>query len=160
MKIKLIKNYTPEIIKLYEEIKLNTFTLWDNDYPSEELIKFDIARNGLWGVFEGKKLIAVSFAGQRIEDGEESFTWKHNFKKRGTFARIGVDPKFQHKGVATQLVKFIIENLKEEGFDGVRILVGTNNFNALKLYDKFGFENCGEVERFDHKYYLYELSLI
>ena len=39
-----------EIILLYDEIKRTTYTLWDDNYPSKELIEWDIERNGLWGL--------------------------------------------------------------------------------------------------------------
>ena len=161
MEIKrLTKKYIGDIMSLYDDIRNNTYTLWDNNYPSEELVNYDIERNGLWGVFDKNKLIAISFAGERCEDNEEDFTWKDSFKKRGTFARIGVSPTYQNKGIGTLLVNFILNNLKNEGFDGVRILVGTQNTNAIKLYSKFGFVNCGTTERYGHEYYLFELRIL
>lgn len=161
MEIKLLaKENKEEILKLYQDIKNGTFTLWGDDYPSEELIEWDIERSGLYGVFENGELIAISFAGERCEDGEEDFTWKDSFNRKGTFARIGVSPQHQNKGIGTILVDFILKELKNQGFDGVRILVGKNNQNAKKLYKKFGFYNCGEVSRYGHEYYLFELRLI
>ena len=161
MEIKLltIENFE-QIKELYDDIRCNTYTLWDDGYPSDELIKWDIERKGLWGVFDSERLVAISFAGERCEDDEEGFTWQQDFKRRGTFARIGVAPSHQNKGVGTFLVDFILSNLKEQGFDGVRILVGINNNNAIKLYTKFGFVNCGQTERYGHEYYLFELRLI
>lgn len=160
MKIKkLTKNNISEIKNLYDEIRNGTYTLWDDGYPSEELINYDIERNGLWGVFDRGVLIAISFVGERCEDGEECFTWKDSFNRRGTFARIGVLPKYQNQGIGTLLVKFILEELKQQNFDGVRILVGTENKNAIKLYSKFGFINCGKIKRYNHEYYLFELRL-
>lgn len=160
MEIRLLtKENIEEIKNLYADIKKNTYTLWDDNYPSEELILWDIERKGLWGVFDNKTLIAITFIGERCEDGEENFTWQDTFKKRGTFARIGVSPKYQNKGIGTYLVDFVLKNLKVQGFDGVRILVGTKNLNAINLYLKFGFINCGKVQRFGHEYYLYELRL-
>ena len=156
---KLTKEYLQEILDLYEEIKNGCYTLWDKDYPSEELVCFDIERDGLWGVFQGGELIAVCYAGQRCEDGEEGFSWKKSFSKRGTFARIGVSPRYQNQGIGTFLVRFVLQVLKKQGFDGVRILVGTKNENAIKLYQKFGFENCGTAERYGHDYFLFELEL-
>lgn len=161
MQIKLLTNkYIKEIKNIYQDIRENSYTLWDNDYPSEELIKWDIERKGLWGVFDNNALIAICFAGERCEDGEEDFSWKYKFSKRGTFARIGVSPKYQNKGIGTLLVDVVLKKLRSQGFDGVRILVGTQNVNAIKLYTKFKFINCGKTKRLDHEYYLFELRLI
>ena len=161
MEIRLLTNENiNEIKELYTDIKNNTYTLWDENYPSEELIIWDIERKGLWGVFNNETLIAITFIGKRCEDGEEDFAWHDTFKKRGTFARIGVASKYQNKGIGTMLVDFILKELKSRGFDGVRILVGTQNTNAIKLYSKFGFNNCGSVERYGQHYYLFELRLI
>jgi hypothetical protein len=61
MKIKLLTNDNiNEIKNLYDNIRKNTYTLWDNDYPNEELIKLDIERKGLWGVFSNDELIAIN----------------------------------------------------------------------------------------------------
>lgn len=161
MNIKRLTNNDVNAIKeIYSDIRKNTYTLWDDNYPSEELILWDIERNGLWGMFDDQRLIAITFIGERCEDDEEDFTWKDTFKKRGTFARIGVAPEYQNKGIGTQLVKFALDELRGQGFDGVRILVGVNNTNAIKLYLKFGFINCGKTERYDHEYYLFEQRLI
>jgi GNAT superfamily N-acetyltransferase len=160
MEIKLLtKKDIKKIKSLYEDIKNNTYTLWDKKYPNEDLIKWDIERKGLWGVFDDKSLIAICFAGERCEDGEENYTWREDLKKRGTFARIGVSPSHQNKGIGTYLVDFILKKLKEQNFDGVRILVGTENENAIKLYTKFGFKNCGQIEKYGLEYYLFELRL-
>lgn len=160
MEIKKLKSeQLDEILALYKDIKNNTYTIWDKDYPSKELVLYDIERNGLWGVFDKNTLVGVCFCGERCEDGEEDFTWKDTFNKRGTFARIGISPAYQNQGIATMLVKFVLEDLQKQGFDGVRILVGTKNENAQKLYKKFGFYNCGETHRYGHNYYLYELRI-
>lgn len=160
MEIRLLTiNDIYHIKELYKDIRENTYTLWDENYPNEELIKWDIERNGLYGVFDNNKLIAISFLGERCEEGENDFTWKDLFNKRGTFARIGVSPEYQNKGIGTLLVGFVLKELKHRGFDGVRILVGTQNTNAIKLYSKFGFTNCGITQKYGHEYYLFELRI-
>ena len=52
-----------------------------------------------------------------------------------------------------------IDDLKQKGYVGVRIMVNIRNVNAINLYIKLGFFNCGEVERFNQRYYLLELRL-
>ena len=81
---KLKKENMKEIMALYADIKTNSHTFWEDDYPNEEIVNFDIERNGLYGGYENGSLVAICFAGQRCEDGEENFTWKQPFKKRAS----------------------------------------------------------------------------
>lgn len=148
-----------KIMALYNEIKEHSINFWDKNYPNEEIARCDIEKNGLYGVFISNKLIGISFLGQRCEENEEGFTWNENFSNRGTFSRIGVSPAYQHQGIATALVKFILEELKNRGFDGVRILVEKDNSNALGLYKKFNFNICGEAYRYGHNFWLMEKRL-
>lgn len=160
MKIKKLEiSDIDKIVALYDDIKRNTINFWDDDYPSKELICWDIERNGLWGVFDGKNLVAICFAGERCEDGEQNYTWQKAFARRGTFARLGVASTHQRKGVATKLVSFVLNELKIQGFDGCRILVETENRGAIGLYSKLGFTNCGKVDKFGHTYFLFERGL-
>lgn len=148
-----------QIEELYRDIKENSITFWDKDYPSTQLIKYDIERKGLWGAFEGDELVGICFAGERCEDNERGFEWKENFARRGTFARFGVAPHCQNKGIGSRLISFVLDKLREENFDGVRILVECDNQKAIKLYSKFKFNNCGKTTRGSHDYYLLELRL-
>lgn len=148
-----------KIVALYDDIKSNTVNFWDDDYPSRELICWDIERDGLWGVFDANNLVAICFAGERCEDGEQNYTWQRNFNRRGTFARLGVASTHQRKGIATKLVNFVLNDLKKQGFDGCRILVETENHGAIGLYSKLGFTNCGQVDKFGHTYFLFERGL-
>lgn len=156
---KLRKNEIDQIMSLYSDIKTNSKTFWEDDYPNEEIVFFDIERNGLYGGFVNGKLVAICFAGQRVEENEEDFTWKRPFKKRASFARIGVSPSCQRMGLATEMLNRVFDDLRKEGFDGVRILVERSNEKAKNLYKKFGFENVGETSRYGHDFYLYEKAL-
>lgn len=156
---KLNKENLKEIMLLYNDIKTNSHTFWEDGYPNEELVLFDIERNGLYGGFQNGKLVAICFAGERCEENEEDFTWKQPFKKRASFVRIGVSPSVQRCGLAKQMLERVFADLRKEGFDGVRILVEKHNEKAKNLYHKFGFENVGETNRYGHEFYLYEMKL-
>ena len=55
------------------------------------------------------------------------------------------------------LLKNIIRTSKEKGYDGIRMLVSKSNMPALAMYDKNGFERCGEVNKFDMDFYCYQI---
>ena len=73
-------------------------------------------------------------------------------------ARIGVNPVFQNQGIGTIILQHIITAMKEKGFDGMRFIVSKTNPAALALYDKNGFERCGEAFVFDIDWYCYQMK--
>ena len=52
---------------------------------------------------------------------------------------IGVRPDYQGRGVASELIKNYIANLKKAGVENIYILVDWNNWGMLRLFEKFGF---------------------
>ena len=52
---------------------------------------------------------------------------------------IVVDSKERHKGIGTKLLKYFEENYLQKD-DEIYLEVAVNNENALKLYQKFGYE--------------------
>lgn len=57
--------------------------------------------------------------------------------------RIGVAPKHQGKGVATNLLKRVFADTDVE----VMLMARKDNRGALRLYHKFGFEIVAQTER-------------
>ena len=52
---------------------------------------------------------------------------------------IGVGPDYQRNGVASELIKNYITNLKKAGVENIYILVDWNSWGMLRLFEKFGF---------------------
>lgn len=52
---------------------------------------------------------------------------------------IAVHPDYQRKGVATQLMQYIVEDAKNNSVRYVMLDVRANNIIAFSLYSKFGF---------------------
>ncbi|MDT7886996.1 MAG: ribosomal protein S18-alanine N-acetyltransferase [Thermoproteota archaeon] len=62
---------------------------------------------------------------------------------------IAVLPEFRNKGIATNLMKELLNKAKEKGIKKVVLEVKTNNLEAIKLYKKFNFE----IKGIKSKYY-------
>lgn len=150
----------PKIIDVYNEIKLKTNTVWEDDYPSVELIKWDIDRKGLYAlVTKQNEIVAIAYAGKRNEEDDSCCEWKLDIKNRATFARFGVNPKFQRQGYGRKMLVEIFDMLKRQGFDGVRILVEPLNLNAIGLYKKMNFKNSGIAHKNGKDYIMLEKFL-
>ena len=121
---------------------------------SKETAENDINNDWLYTLKKHDKIIAVASVGDF--DELRDLHWKP--KKPCELARIGVKPAFQKQGIGTIILQNIIKTAKEKGYDGIRMLVSKTNSAALALYDKNGFERCGEVFKFDIDFYCYQIT--
>jgi ribosomal protein S18 acetylase RimI-like enzyme len=63
----------------------------------------------------------------------------------GWISTIGVDPDYQHKGVARKLSLEFIKNLKVIGVSVVYTLVNWSDWDLLKFFHAMGFTRGGEM---------------
>lgn len=143
-----------EIVSIYHRLVGTPGCTWDLDYPSQETAENDIKNNWLYTLKKHGKIVAVASVGDIDELRDLQWTPKNPCE----LARIGVDPSFQKQGMGTMILKNILRIAKEKGYDGITMLVSKTNMAALALYDKNGFEKCGEVFKFDIDFYCYEIT--
>lgn len=63
----------------------------------------------------------------------------------GWLSIIGVDPDYQHKGVARRLSQEFIKNLKSINVSVIYTLVNWNDWDLLKFYKAMGFTRGGDM---------------
>jgi ribosomal protein S18 acetylase RimI-like enzyme len=63
----------------------------------------------------------------------------------GWISTIGVDPDYQHKGVARKLSQEFIKNVKAIGVSVVYTLVNWSDWDLLKFFRAMGFTRGGEM---------------
>lgn len=143
-----------EIMGLYHSIIGTPGCTWSLDYPNKENAESDIRRNSLYILKYDDKIVAVAAAGSFNE--LDHLHWK--MKKPCELARIGVIPTMQKQGVGTIILQYVINSMKRKNFDGIRMLVSKTNSAALALYNKNGFEMCGETFMFGIDFYCYQMT--
>jgi len=63
----------------------------------------------------------------------------------GWISTIGVDPVYQHRGVARRLSEEFISNLKAIGVTNVYTLVNWNDWDLLTFFRSMGFTRGGDM---------------
>ncbi|MDI6762275.1 MAG: GNAT family N-acetyltransferase [Thermodesulfobacteriota bacterium] len=63
----------------------------------------------------------------------------------GWLSIIGVDPDYQHKGVARRLSQEFVKNLKAIGVSVIYTLVNWNDWDLLKFFHEMGFTRGGDM---------------
>ena len=73
--------------------------------------------------------------------------------------RLAIDPEFQKKGYAKQLMTFSFEYAKTKNFNSIRLDTFSGNpFNNI-FYSNLGFEKLGEIyfrKQSDKPFYCFE----
>lgn len=124
------------------------------EYPSKESAKADIEGESLYVLKKNGEIIAVASAGGFDELGHLQWTPE----KPCELARIGVVPRLQSKGIGTLILQNVIHATRKKGFDGIQMLVSKTNPAALALYEKNGFERCGETFMYGTDFYCYQIK--
>ncbi len=62
--------------------------------------------------------------------------------------RICIDPDYRKKGYADDLMNYLIDVMVEKNLDRIILEVAADNIPALKLYDKYGFQDLHVREKY------------
>lgn len=145
-----------KIMLIYKDVIKNTFTTWNELYPAIDIIAEDISNKSFYVLKNDKEIVAVSYLGVNENEDEN---WKYKLQNPLGIARICVSTKYQHKGIGTQMLKLLINQAKTLGADGLHFHVATINTNAIKMYEKVGFKNCGlGKSNYGFDFYKFELK--
>ena len=113
-------------------------------YPSEEVIRGDIALGNLYYMLEGEAIAAavVLMTGQEPE--YDPLPWTCGVRP-GIFHRLAVHPSMQGAGLGGIVLDDVLQLLRRSGCDCVRCDTSERNHHAIRLYEKLGFRRCGTL---------------
>lgn len=121
MKILKYKNkYFDDVLAIYNQL-----------FPrlSDEQLDFEINKNPFSELYLiGKNENIVGFV--------QYYDQQDNYE----IAYIGVLKKYQRQKNASKLLSFLVEQAKDNDLDNINLEVRTKNKDAIKLYQKFGFQ--------------------
>ena len=140
-----------EILSLYRAQIGREYCPWNEEYPSNEAIDWDLSRDALFVMkVNGKIKAAVSI--EEDEDTGRLSCWDKNLEPVGELARVAVLPEEQSKGLGRIMLQFGMDELKRRGFKGIHILVNKNNTKAIRCYAVFGFCMVGECHMYEQDF--------
>lgn len=149
----------PEVLALYRLQLGREFCPWSEQYPGEKEIAFDLSRDALLIMRseEGALLAAISLD---LDENVEALTcWDPDLTPVCELSRIAVHPDHQGKGIAREMIRYAMEQLRQQGYRGVHMLVNRYNQKALRSYAVFGFTQAGECGLYQQPYLCMEKQL-
>ena len=152
------ENDREQVLKLYQAQKGREFCAWDEDYPSNETIDYDLSRDALFVMKEeGRVIAAISVEIDEDVDGLDC--WNRDLFPGGGLARLAVDPKMQNRGIGRKMLEYGMNALRKQGYKSIHFLVNKHNIKAIRCYAGFGFDVAGECFMFDQDFFCYEKAL-
>lgn len=148
-----------EILALYRSLVGTEYCAWTADYPNEETIEFDLSRDSLFCLKNEQGTIIGVISIDQDEAVEQLSCWSKDKQPSAELSRLGVHPEYQNQGVARQLLKFGMEELRKRGKRSVHFLVCKTNRKAIRSYDKLHFDVVGECALFCEEWWCYEKDL-
>ncbi len=147
-----------EILSLYRAQIGREYCPWDEEYPSNEAIDWDLSRDALFVMkVNGSIKAAVSIEEDKVVD--RFSCWDKKLEPVGELARVAVLPEEQSKGLGRIMLQFGMDELKRRGFKGIHILVNKNNTKAIRCYAVFDFCMVGECYMYEQDFLCYEREL-
>ena len=162
MRMNTIKKAAEEdrnaILKLYRT-RLYGPADWNEYYPNEETIEFDLSRDALFVMKNDAGELIATISIDEDQEVDSLTVWDENIAPAGELARLCVREDMQNQGIARRLLQHGMEELKKQGKRSVHFLVCKTNKKALRSYEKLHFDVVGESDLFDEDWWCYEKEL-
>ena len=149
-----------EILRLYKTQLGREFCPWDEIYPGEKEIEFDLSRDALFVMKDEKEKIIASISIDEDEAVEKLECWTPELQPGKELSRLAVDPDYQNHGFAREMLQYGMQVLYSQGYKSVHFLVNGHNKKALRSYAALNFQTVGECELYDQPFLCYEKALI
>ena len=155
-----------EVFNIYQicrkELEKNNILMWDDNYPTRDLIQKEIEAGTIFLIKKRDKIICSFVLSDYLDDLWEPIGWQdNNFLGLHLLA---VHPDYQRQGYGEKIVKFSENYAKVNSYSSIHLDVLSKNEAALNLYKNKGYKKVGELI-FDFKpagfqeYYCYEKIL-
>ncbi|MGN0688407.1 MAG: GNAT family N-acetyltransferase [Oscillospiraceae bacterium] len=147
-----------EILALYKTMLYGPAD-WNEYYPNEDTIDFDLSRNALFVMKNSEGQIIAALSIDEDEEIDKLPCWSRELFPGSELARLCVRKDMQNQGIAKQMMQYVFEVLRAQGKRSVHILVKTGHAAALSSYSAIGFQAVGECNLFDKDFVCMEIRL-
>jgi GNAT superfamily N-acetyltransferase len=127
-----------------QAMRANGIYQWDEIYPNEEIIAEDVKSHSLYVLVDGEVCIAAITLNQKQDPAYEKVQWLGG-EPVLVAHRLCVSPANQGKGSGSGLMDFAEEHAKQNAYASIRLDAYTGNLAAVRLYERRGYRNAGQV---------------
>lgn len=124
---------------------------WQYGYPTRDIVKEDIILGRSFVACDGDDICAT-FA--LMMNGEPTYkkiycgAWLSDGEYLALH-RIAIESSHRGKGIAEQIIEFLVNFAREKDYVSVRVDTHEGNIPMRKMLEKNGFEYCGTIHLLD-----------
>lgn len=144
------------IMELYRTMVGKEGCTWSEDYPSMEILLRDIKKKNEFCMKDNNGNIVAAIAIDEDEAVGNLNVWSGKYKNAGELSRLAVREDCQNHGIAKEIIRYVREEMKKRGYDGIHFLASKTNPAALACYKKMDVEVVGETFLYDTDWWCYE----
>ena len=137
----------------------NNIFQWNEHYPNIETFENDALNENLYVLEINKKLIGCLVISHEMDEFYMKVKWQTPNHNNIYLHRLAVDPSYQKKGYAKQLMNFSFEYAKVNSIKSIRLDTFSGNpFNNI-FYSNLGFKKLGKIyfrKQCDKPFYCFE----
>ena len=156
----------PKILSLTRACALhmseNGIEQWNEHYPSADVFREDIERGELYVLIQSTELIGTIVITSVMDKEYETVKWLTPNKNNIYIHRLAIDPDFQGRGYARQLMAFAEEVAREKQYISIRLDTFSQNPRNQKFYELRGYSKLEDVYfpmQSEFPFHCYELVL-
>lgn len=132
---------------------------WDEFYPTRADITADIRSKTLYTVTENDALVAIYVINREADPEYLDAKWECDGGTACIIHRLCVAPAVSHRGIGNTVLLHIEEQLRDLGYESVRLDVFSQNPYAIRLYEKNGYKRRGCADWRKGRFWLMEKRL-
>lgn len=119
-------------------------------YPAYDELEKALEDSELYIGLEDGKIISAMRVNHAATEGYEKISWGTDAAEDEVtlIHMLGVAVSVQGKGIAKEMVQYVLDTAKEAGQKAVRLDVLFGNLPAYRLYDSMGFKRMGDITLF------------
>ncbi len=137
-----------KIIKQAQEyFKKSNIDQWQDNYPTSQTIKDDIANGESYVLLDDEAIVAttvISFKGEETYKDIYNGKWLSN----GEYAvihRLAVDNNYKGSGISAEIIRHVEGICIEKGVHSIKVDTHEQNVSMQRLLQKNDFTYCGVI---------------
>ena len=138
-----------EIIKQAQEyFKKSNIDQWQDNYPTSQTIKDDIANGESYVLLNDGMIVAttvISFEGEVTYKDIYNGKWLSNGGKYAVIHRLAVDNNYKGSGISSEIIRNVERMCVNLGVHSIKIDTHEQNVSMQRLLQKNEFTYCGVI---------------